>query len=166
MMTAAGPPSPLPPSGRPPGAAEQDIIRNARVGRLATVDRWNRPTIVPFCFALIGTRDPVVVSVLDEKRKRVADTALARVRNIEHNPQVAFIVDHYEEDWSRLAFVQVRGRASLLDPGSGRHSGAIAALRHKYPLYREMAIETRPVMMIADLRASSWSAADPSTLSG
>ena len=166
MMTAAGAPSSLPPSGRPLRAAEHEIIRDARVGRLATVDRWHRPTIVPFCFALIGTHDPVVVSVLDEKRKRVADRALARVRNIDANPEVAFIVDHYEEDWSRLAFVQVRGRATLLVPGTGRHPGAIAALREKYPQYREMTIETRPVMMIADLRASSWSAADPSALSG
>jgi PPOX class probable F420-dependent enzyme len=135
------------------------------VGRLATVDRWQRPAIVPFCFALIDADDPVVVSVLDEKPKRVADADLARTRNIEHNPEVAFIVDHYEEDWSRLWFMQVRGRASLLAPGTHDHASAVAALREKYPQYRKMAIETRLVIRIAGLHASSWRAAGSSALS-
>jgi PPOX class probable F420-dependent enzyme len=105
---------------------------------------------------MIGTDEPAVVSVLDEKPKRVADADLARVRNIERNPDVAFIVDHYDEDWSRLAFVHVRGRASLLAPGVEGHAAAIIALRRKYPQYRSMAIEQRPVILIGNLLATSW----------
>lgn len=141
---------------RPLQGQERDFVRRARVGHLATVDSRNRPTIVPFCFAMIGTDEPAVVSVLDEKPKRVADADLARVRNIERNPDVAFIVDHYDEDWSRLAFVHVRGRASLLAPGVEGHAAAIIALRRKYPQYRSMAIEQRPVILIGNLLATSW----------
>ncbi len=167
-MTTSEANSQMPPRGRPLRAEERDTVTYARVGRLATVDAWNRPAIVPFCFALtclIEGSDPVIVSVLDEKPKRVADVELARVRNIERNPEVSFIVDHYEEDWSRLAFVQVRGRASLLAPAAEGHPEAIAALRDKYPQYRKMAIESHLVIGIADLRASSWRAADSDALS-
>ncbi len=144
------------PAGRPLRHEEWLFVSRARVGRLATVDEWGRPAIVPFCFAVIGTEDPVVVSVLDDKPKRVRDTDLARVRNIRQNPNVAFVVDHYDEDWSRLAFVQVRGQASLCAPGEGIHTGAIAALQEKYPQYWSMAIEQRLVILIRNLRASSW----------
>lgn len=157
-MREQAPVAGAPPPGRPPRSAERKMLAEARIGRLATVDARGRPTMVPVCFALIGQPEAVLVSVLDDKPKRVADAALARVRNIARNPDVALLVDHYEEDWTRLAFVQVRGQASLLMPDDPDHGAAIAALREKYPQYRTMAIETRPVIRIADLRASSWRA--------
>ena len=100
------------------------ILREARVGRLATVDGEGRPSVVPFCFAIIDAADPVVVSVLDEKLKRVGDRQLARVRNIEQNPHVAFVIDRYDEDWSRLGWIQVRGDATVLAPGDEGHAGS------------------------------------------
>ena len=143
-------------SGRPLRPDELAFICEARVGRLATVDARNRPRVVPFCFAVIGDDAPIVVSALDEKPKRVADEDLARVRNIEANPAVCFVVDRYDEDWSRLAFVQVRGRARLVPAESEGHAGAVAALREKYPQYDSMAIERRPLIVIEGLRAVSW----------
>jgi PPOX class probable F420-dependent enzyme len=97
-----------------------------------------------------------VVSVLDEKPKRVGDRQLARVRNIEQNPRVAFVVDHYDEDWSSLAWVRVHGLAAILTPGDRGHEAAIAALRGKYPQYRAMALEDRRVIHISNLRVRSW----------
>ena len=143
-------------AGRPPTAAELGFVRNARVGHLATVDARNRPAVVPVCFAVLDGDEPAIVSVLDEKPKRVGDRQLARVRNILHQPEVMLVVDRYDEDWSRLAFVQLRGTAALLEPGVNEHAGAIAALRRTYPQYRAMAIERRAVIVIRDLRASSW----------
>ncbi len=143
-------------SGRPMRPEELAFVREARVGRLATVDAWNRPAVVPFCFAVLDDDGPIVVSALDEKPKRVADEELARVRNIEANPEVCFIVDRYDEDWSQLAFVQVRGRARLAAPGAEGHAEAIAALREKYPQYATMAIERRILIVIERLRAVSW----------
>ncbi len=145
-----------PAAGRPLRAAELAFLRDARVGRLATVDAAGFPAVVPICFALLVGEEPAVGSVLDEKPKRVPDDALARVRHIRRHPEVGFVVDHYEEDWSRLVFVQVRGRARLLFPSGEGHGAAIAALREKYPQYHEMAIEERPVILIEDLRAVSW----------
>lgn len=142
--------------GRPPSPVELTFVRNARVGHLATVDARNRPSVVPICFALLDNDDLLLVSVLDEKPKRVADRELARVRNIRHQPEVMVVVDAYDEDWSRLAFVQVRGAASLMVAGSDGHAEAIDALRHKYPQYRTMAIEDRDVIAIRALRATSW----------
>ncbi len=136
------------------------MLNDARVGRLATVNERGHPSVVPFCFAVIGEEEPVIVSVLDEKPKDVPDEELARVRNIRRNPNVAFVIDHYEENWSRLSFVQVRGQARLVSPGEPGHAAAITALREKYPQYRSMAIEGRPVIMIEQLRINTWSAAD------
>ena len=146
-------------SGRPLNEAELAFVREARVGRLATVDAAHRPSVVPFCYAVLDGDDavePIVVSVLDEKPKRVADANLARVRNIQSNPAVSFVVDQYHEDWSRLAFVQVRGHAAVIEPGAGSHARALAALRAKYPQYRAMAIEERLLIVIAELRGHSW----------
>ncbi|CAA9576700.1 MAG: nitroreductase [uncultured Thermomicrobiales bacterium] len=143
-------------TGRPPTPPELAFVGDARVGHLATVDARNRPSVVPVCFALLDGDDPAIVSVLDEKPKRVGDRQLARVRNILHQPEVMLVVDRYDEDWSRLVFVQLRGTASLLQPGAERHAVAIGALRHKYPQYRAMAIERREVIIIRDLRATSW----------
>jgi PPOX class probable F420-dependent enzyme len=134
------------------------LLLNARVGRLATVNERGHPSVVPFCFAVIGEDEPVVVSVLDEKPKDVPDEELARVRNIRRNANVAFVVDHYEEDWSHLAFVQVRGQARLVSAGEPGHAEAIIALRENYPQYRSMAIEGRAVIMIEKLRLTAWSA--------
>lgn len=137
------------------------LLHAARVGHLATVDDRGRPSVVPFCYALIGEGDEVrVVSVLDEKPKSVADDELARVRHIRAHPDVAFVVDRYDEDWSRLAWVQVKGRARVIAPGDAGHAAAIAALRAKYNQYRAMAIETRPVIVIERLRVTSWRADD------
>lgn len=144
------------PSGRPPRALELAFLHDAPVGRLATVDSHGYPAVVPFCFAVLNRDEPVVVTVLDDKPKRVPDDHLARVRHIRRQPSVGFVVDHYDDDWSQLAFVQIRGQARLLSPGNEVHAAAITALREKYPQYRGMAIEARAVILIEGLRAVSW----------
>ena len=128
------------------------FVRAARVGRLASVDGRGRPHVVPVCFVYA---EGVVYSVLDEKPKRVADHELRRVRNIRANPSVQLLVDHYEEDWRRLAYVQLRGSADLLETGP-EHAAALRLLRAKYPQYVAMALEGRPVIRIAVERATSW----------
>jgi PPOX class probable F420-dependent enzyme len=143
-------------AGRPLRQEELAFVQVARVGRLATVDAHGQPSVVPFCLALLDGDEPTIVSVLDDKPKRVADADLRRVRNIAANPAVCFVVDRYDEDWSRLAFVQVRGMASIVPPGGPGHAAGIAALRAKYPQYAAMAIEERLLVVIANLRGTSW----------
>ena len=132
---------------------ERAFVAEARVGRLATVDDHGRPHAVPICFTLVGE---TLISPLDEKAQTVGPRALRRVQNIETNPYVAVIVDRYAEDWSRLCWEQIRGRASLLEADAPAHSAAIDALREKYDQYADHALEKRPAIQIKLGSVSSW----------
>jgi PPOX class probable F420-dependent enzyme len=127
-------------------------VDEARVGRLATVDAQGRPHLVPICFALAGE---VLYSAVDEKPKRSRN--LERLRNIRARPEATVLVDHYEEDWSRLWWVRLRGEASVLDPDaeSGR---ALALLAEKYEQYRREP-PAGPVIRLEIREWLDWSAA-------
>lgn len=138
-------------SGLTPAAAA--FLASRRVGRLATADAAGQPHVVPICYVFDGV---TLSLVLDEKPKRAPAAALRRVRNILANPRVAVVVDDYAEDWSRLAFVLVRGRARLVAPGEPGHGPALAALAEKYPQYRAMNLTERPLIRIEIERATAW----------
>src|ERR1700716_431701 len=98
------------------------FLERARVAHLATADAAGAPQVVPICFALVGER--LYVSI-DEKPKHSAPMRLKRVRNIAENPQVAVVADVYDDDdWTRLGFVLVRGRARILATGEEHRRGA------------------------------------------
>lgn len=123
----------------------------APVARLATVDDSGRPHLVPCCFALEGD---VAYSVVDHKPKRSA--ALRRLDNIRANPSVCLLVDHYENDWSRLWWARFDGAARLLTDGP-EHASAIALLCAKYPQYR--ATPPSGTVVALDIAACrTWSA--------
>ena len=128
------------------------LVREARVARFATVDEHSRPHVVPVCFAY---QDGIAYIALDTKPKRVAVTSLRRVRNLLANPQVQLLIDHYEEDWSRLVYVQLRGHAGLIEPGP-EHAEALGLLRDKYPQYRDMPLDVAPFIRIEVYDAVSW----------
>jgi PPOX class probable F420-dependent enzyme len=112
---------------------DNDLHRRAAewpVARLATVDGDGTPHLVPCCFALDGD---VAYSVVDHKPKR--STALRRLDNIRANPSVCLLVDHYEDDWSRLWWVRFDGHARIVEDGP-EHASAIALLCAKYEQYR------------------------------
>ncbi len=133
------------------------LLADARVGHLATADAAGVPHVVPVCYALA---EKVIYSVLDQKPKRVSVARLRRVRNIQANPHIALVVDHYEEDWLSLWYILVLGRAELLWEGEERVT-AIRQLRQKYPQYREMDIEGNPVIRITPTKVVSWAAEPP-----
>jgi coenzyme F420-0:L-glutamate ligase / coenzyme F420-1:gamma-L-glutamate ligase len=134
-----------------PGQAA--FLVRQRVARLATADAAGAPHAVPVCFAC---SEGGIYVALDEKPKDVPPTRLKRVRNILENPNVALVADRYAEDWSLLAFVMVRGRAGLLEPGSGEHADAVRLLRGKYHQYEGMRIEDNPVIYIRPEKVASW----------
>lgn len=128
-----------------------------RVARLATADAGGKPHAVPVCFAYAaGT----ICIALDEKPKDVPPDRLKRVRNILQNPDVTLVADRYAEEWGRLAFVMVRGKAGLLEPGAEEHAAAVRLLRGKYHQYEEMKIEENPVIAIRVESVASWGALD------
>ena len=124
-----------------------------RVARLATIDEEGRPHLVPICFAL--DRD-VLYSAVDEKPKR--SRRLKRLANIRAHPDVTVLVDHYEEDWSRLWWVRLRGDARVLEAGP-EHDGALALLAEKYDQYRAVP-PTGPVIAVHVREWRGWSAAE------
>ena len=131
---------------------ERAFLLGRRVARLASADAQGEPHVVPVCFAL---SESSVYITIDRKPKREGVRALKRLRNIAENPAVALVADHYEEDWSRLAWVMLRGRAEILDEGED-HDRAQELLRARSPQYREMALAALPVIAIRVARAASW----------
>jgi PPOX class probable F420-dependent enzyme len=138
-------------------ARERAFLAAARTATLATVDANGRPRLVPICFVLGVGNPPVVYTPLDEKPKSVADPhELERVRDIVARPEVGLLVDHWSEDWSRLGWLRLGGRADLLEPAAGEHSEAVSALRAKYAQYGAHHLEGRPIIRILVIRARSW----------
>lgn len=133
--------------------AETHFLDASRVARLATVDAGGRPHLVPVCFAIEG--ESLYITV-DEKPKR-RDIPLKRLRNIQENPHIAVTVDRWDEDWSRLAWVMLRGSAEILESGA-EHDRAQALLRDRYPQYRTMNIAGLPVIAMRITRVLSWGA--------
>jgi PPOX class probable F420-dependent enzyme len=134
---------------------QRGFLDRARVARLATADARGAPHLVPVCFVV---EDRSLYITVDEKPKRT-DIPLKRIRNIQENPAVAVTVDRWDEDWSRLAWLMLRGRAEILADGA-EHARAQALLRAKYPQYRSMAIETLPVIALRIERVLGWGAMD------
>ena len=128
------------------------FVRSARVARLATGDRNGQPHVIPICYVFDGK---ALYSPIDEKLKRTSPLRLRRIRNILENPHVAVVVDRYYENWKKLAYVLIRGRARLLTRGKN-YQRAVLLLRRKYPQYRRMAIEQRPMIHIRPTRVTSW----------
>ena len=135
-------------------AAVRQFLTFARIGHLATADAAGIPHNVPLCFWFDGAR---FYFAIDEKPKRGDAMSLRRMRNIAANPNVALVVDHYEEHWQNLGYVLVHGRASVVEERE-EYLLALRSLRDKYPQYRTMAlsIENNPVVRIEPTRVHVW----------
>ena len=128
-------------------ASARERFAGARVARLATVAPDGAPHLVPIVFALAGE---VIHSAVDAKPKRHA--RLQRLANIEHEPRVSVLADHYDDDWSLLWWVRADGLATV-EPES---ASGVAALRAKYPQYAETP-PLGPFLRIEIRHWASWS---------
>ncbi len=133
------------------------FLETHRVGHLATAGADGAPHVVPVCYAL---DDDALYFVADAKRKRGPARELLRLRNLRANPRAALVVDDYDDDWTRLAWVLVRGRATLVEDPL-QHAAALALLRARYPQYHAMPLDdpaVHPVVRIAADIVTSWRA--------
>src|SRR5918999_4005880 len=103
-----------------------ELLASARVARLALLDERDLPRLLPVVFAVW---EGAVWSAIDRKPKRSAEPA--RVRRLRRRPEAALLVDRYDEDWARLAWVELRGQVSIEPVGP-----ALVALAARYPQYR------------------------------
>lgn len=131
------------------------LIHSHRIGFLATADAVAVPHLVPVCFV---AQETAIYSAIDHKPKRRTGYRMKRIRNIIANPHVAFLVQHYEEDWEQLYYVMVRGPAAILEHGAERKD-ALHLLEEKYPQYRErqLAASTGLVVKIVPEKVHQWS---------
>jgi len=130
---------------------EARFLASCRVGRLATADRRARPHLVPVCFVVSGE---ALYITIDEKPKG-DPRLLKRLRNIGENPVAAFVADRYDEDWTRLGWVMLRGPAEILAEGA-EHDRAQDLLRSRYRRYQAMELDGLPVIAIRIERVASW----------
>lgn len=135
---------------------ERRFLDARRVGHLATADRLGAPHVVPVCYAVSGASLYITV---DEKPKR-RDIPLKRLRNIAENPAIAVVVDRYDEDWTQLGWVMLRGRGEILRAGA-EHEAAQALLRARYPQLAAMTLAPLPVIALRIGRATSWGELSP-----
>ena len=127
------------------------FLASRRVGHLATADGRAVPHLVPVCFAV--TEGALYITI-DQKPKGDVG-ALKRLRNIIENPVAAFVADRWDEDWSRLGWVMLRGPAEILAHGA-EHDRAQELLRSRYRQYQGMELAGLPVIAIRIERVTSW----------
>ncbi len=134
----------------------EGFIQTQRVARLVTVDERGRPHVVPIVFVCAADR---LYTPIDLKPKTAAPHRLRRVRNIAANPQVQVLLDSYDEDWAKLGYVQLRGRAELLEDGD-EYRHALGLLERKYEQYAHLPLRGRPVIKVVIEDVVSWGRTD------
>ena len=119
------------------------IIYKARVARLATVDLECKPHLIPVVFVY---DEHYYFIPIDEKTKRSRPEKLKRVRNIQQNPNVALLIDEYNEDWTKLYFIMIQGKASIIGGKKLEQQDQLLfekahkLLYDKYPQYQKIGI--------------------------
>jgi PPOX class probable F420-dependent enzyme len=130
------------------------FIAEGRVGRLGTADASGQPLVVPICYAFDGES---LFSAIDAKPKARPPLGLKRLQNIRENAKVSVVIDRYDEDWTKLRYVIIQGRAEILTDG-GAFSRGVDLLLAKYPQYRAMGLNREAGLMIQvkAARVTQW----------
>jgi PPOX class probable F420-dependent enzyme len=133
-------------------AAQRSLLAAAPVARLATLRPDGTPRLVPITFVLL---DDLICSAVDEVKPKTT-TRLARLADVERDPRVGIVVDHYADDWSALWWVRVDGTAAVHEGGELRER-ALGALAAKYPAYGS-APPSGAVVVVTPTRWAGWAA--------
>jgi PPOX class probable F420-dependent enzyme len=167
-------PAGLGPARTPAGARAQRAtiaglgsMGEARYAVLATTAPDGSPRPVPICFVIEpgGKTEgqTILWTPLDDKPKAVADPLkLARVRDVLARPRVSVLLHRWSEDWDELAWIRLRGSASLVEPGQPGLREIVASLRDKYPQYRSHGLEDRAMLRIVVDETTVWRASEGS----
>ena len=128
-------------------------LGQARVAHLATSDQYARPHVVPIVFVY---EHPHLYTPIDRKPKRVDDwRMLRRVQNVVTNGRASVVIDHWDEDWSRLRYAILEGTADVLESGEERDR-ALRLLEAKYEQYRSLPLDDAPVIRVTVERRVDW----------
>ena len=135
-------------------------IDKARLARLATVDRECKPHVIPVVFVLDNDHNCYFIPI-DDKTKQGRPENLKRVKNIQENPNVALLIDEYNEDWTKLYFIMIRGKGSILG-GKKLEQNEMPLLKKahgllydKYNQYQTTGIG-KYVIMVIPQKVTTW----------
>jgi PPOX class probable F420-dependent enzyme len=131
-----------------------ELVEATPVAHLGLLDGDGRPRVMPVTFARLGD---VLWTAVDSKPKRVGGEEVARVRWLRASPRAALTIDRYDDDWSRLAWVQLLCVARVVDVAG--HDDAVGALAARYPAYRDEP-PGGPLIELRPERILCWSASD------
>ena len=129
-----------------------ELLETARVGHLGLTDPAGRPRVLPVTFAVV---DGCAWSAVDDKPKRRRGDELARVRWLRARPASALTVDRYDDDWARLAWVQLVGETMVLEAAGREH--VLEALASRYRQYRDRP-PPGPLLCVRPSRVLCWRA--------
>jgi PPOX class probable F420-dependent enzyme len=127
------------------------MLAEARVARLGLLDEHDLPRVLPVTFVVW---EGAVWTAIDRKPKRGPGDP-ARVRRLRRRPDAALLVDRYDDDWTRLAWVELRGSVTVL--AASKAPDALDALAAKYEQY----VEERPqgpLLRLEPERHTCWRA--------
>ena len=114
------------------------LIKGTKVARLATVDQKSHPYVVPVVFVF---HENSFFIPLDEKVKTINARKLKRVKNIEKNANVTLLIDKYQNDWKKLFFLMIHGKATVIDEKNSKLMDKIHKLLiSKYPQYKKIGV--------------------------
>ena len=134
------------------------IINKARVARLATVDSECKPHLIPVVFVF---DNGCYFIPIDEKSKRYRPERLKRVKNIQQNPNVTILIDEYNEDWGKLYFIMIQGKASIIGDKELEQGELLLLervhrlLSDKYLQYQKIGIG-KYIIMIIPQKVITW----------
>lgn len=130
----------------------RDLLSEVPVAHLGVLDGDGHPRVLPVTFAVAAG---AIWSAVDEKPKRRAGEQLARVRWLRARPQSTITIDRYDDDWTRLAWVQLIGVTAVVDAAG--QDEVLAALAERYAPYRG-APPPGPLLRLTPSRAVCWRA--------
>ena len=130
-----------------------DLLHSSKIARLATVDPANnQPYVVPVVFAFNGNN---IFIPIDDKTKRVNSNQLKRVKNIQKNPNISFLIDIYDDkDWNNLCYLMIQGKARIANMVNDIDiiEKAHFLLSNKYLQYRNMIVELGDKCIVIDIK--------------
>jgi PPOX class probable F420-dependent enzyme len=129
-----------------------NLLESARVARMGLLDQRDHPRVLPITFALA---DGAAWTAIDRKPKRSGEPA--RLRHLRRRPHAALTVDRYDDDWERLAWVQLLCNATVLELRDA--VVGVDALSAKYEQYRNEP-PPGPVIRLEPRRVLWWRAAE------
>ncbi len=126
-------------------------------GHLATAARDGTPHVIPLCYTRVGK---FLYFVCDEKPKRKSPRQLKRLANLRENPRAALVVDDYDQDWTKLAYLLLQVEGAIVSD-AGEYRRALDALRSRYEQYAEMPLrrDNNPMVRLTPTNAHLWVAA-------